>query len=467
MASPLELAPLALLPCLVLAWYLYRRRLARRPLSPPQATASRAESAATAHTAAVIPMPAPLAQPGETDAAALEESDATAIDVDAVDPKTEAQIYMSFGYLERAAEVLRAHIGEAGGDEETLATLCRLYLELRLPDEYCDILQRRQLDKAELEAAIRSGLRLSRNHLGLHVLADERLGLGPTAFAPATPAPPPAQAKAGAPARQAATRASAIPLPQGEPARLIAANDASLGALSVNETRVVRLFVPATRRIRLFLAAGDAENALPALREALRAQPDKPSLLIDLMQAHYLQRNVDAYARALWQFFAALGDNGAALRDKLLHYGLALGHHPAFAALAEARGRAELEAIGRRYSFCAQRPAAKADRWLVSRDTPDNAASAQSQDLLAEADSYLSFGQLDEALALLEAAILRTPHELALYPPLLELYERMGEPSRLAALQHALAGQAVGAPEEAKALLGTCARRLHPMDEVA
>ena len=464
MASPLELAPLALLPCLVLAWYLYRRRLARRPLSPPQATASRAESAATTHAAAVIPMPAPLAEPGKTDATALEESDATAIDVDAVDPKTEAQIYMSFGYLERAAEVLRAHIGEAGGDEETLATLCRLYLELRLPDEYCDILQRRQLDKAELEAAIRSGLRLSRNHLGLHVLADERLGLGPTAFAPATPAPPPAQAKAGAPARQAATRASAIPLPQGEPARLIAA---SLGALSVNETRVVRLFVPATRRIRLFLAAGDAENALPALREALRAQPDKPSLLIDLMQAHYLQRNVDAYARALWQFFAALGDNGAALRDKLLHYGLALGHHPAFAALAEARGRAELEAIGRRYSFCAQRPAAKADRWLVSRDTPDNAASAQSQDLLAEADSYLSFGQLDEALALLEAAILRTPHELALYPPLLELYERMGEPARLAALQHALATQAVGAPEEAKALLGTCARRLHPMDEVA
>ncbi|NDV13176.1 tetratricopeptide repeat protein [Crenobacter caeni] len=458
MGIPLDLLPLALLPCLALIWLLYRRRL--------RAQARKATPAQTALTTQASPV-AQTAVPSAPDSAdaGLAAEDANAIDVDAVDPKTEAQIYLSFGYVEQAAEVLRVHADQPGcADEETLATLCRLYLELHRPDDYCEILGRRNLAAAELEAAIRCGLKLERNHLGLRVLAEERLGLGPEAFSSSAKAAP--QVPHAATAKRPPVPAAAPTRPpEGEGMALVTANDTELGALSADETRVVRLFVPARRRIRLFLAAEDAENALPAVREALGTQPDRPSLLIDLMQVHYLQRNVDGYARALWQFFVALGENGEQLRERLLHYGLAIGHHPAFAALAEATCRADLEAIGRRHGFAHVRHAPAMARQLVRRDaaTPND----DSQPLLAEVDSYLTFGQFEEALAALETAITREPDNIPLYPVLLQLYERMDEPQRLAALRQCLAEGAAAIPDEAQALISACAKRLHHLDEVA
>ncbi|RQW25357.1 hypothetical protein EHS17_11950 [Rhodobacteraceae bacterium CH30] len=440
---------LSALGLVLLLWFvrLWQRRLASDVMVPPPVCA------------AVEPGVPPVQGDGE------QPSDQ--IDVHTVEPLTEAQVYLSFGYTQRAADTLRACVERDGAvNQEVLEILCRLYLELGELDGYCDILPLRQLTPAALEMAVRAGLALDRNHLGLRVLADEALQMGPEAF---TPVDIPANDKAGrmsspVPAAAVATtavQADAVPAD----VCLIDGAGAVLRSLEPDETRVICLFVPAQRRVRLLLAANDSDHALPALREALRETPGKPSLLIDLLQVHYQHRNIDAYALALWQLFVAMGEAGASLREKLLHHGLALGYHPAFAELAQADSRMVLEAIGQRYGFVRSRPLAKAKLWLVEKMA--DASEPMAASVLEEADAYLTFGQLEAALELLERSIASTPAQLELYPPLLALYEKMEDLPGLLALQHTLLHGTQALPDEGAVMINTLIRRLQRPAEVA
>lgn len=389
------------------------------------------------------------------------------IDVHTVEPLTEAQVYLSFGYTQRAADTLRACVErDEAVSQEVLEILCRLYLELGELDGYCDILPRRQLTPAALEMAVRAGLALDRNHLGLRVLADEALQMGPEAFTSADIAADDKAGQVSSPVPVAAVATSVVQA-DAAPAKvsLIDGAGAVLRSLAPDETRVICLFVPAQRRVRLLLAANDSDHALPALREALHETPGKPSLLIDLLQVHYQHRNIDSYALALWQLFVAMGAAGAGLREKLLHHGLALGYHPVFAELAQADSRMALEAIGQRYGFVRSRPPAKAKLWLVEKIA--DAAAPMVASVLEEADAYLTFGQLEAALALLERSIVSTPAQLELYPPLLALYEKMEDLSGLLALQHSLQHGTQTLPDEGAVMINTLIRRLQRPAEVA
>ncbi len=415
-------------------------------------------------------VPPPAGAPVEPDALPVQsdgEQPSDQIDVHTVEPLTEAQVYLSFGYTQRAADTLRACVEkDEAVSQEVMEILCRLYLELGELDGYCDILSLRQLKPEELETAVRAGLALDRNHLGLRVLADEALQMGPEAFTPVDVA---VEDKAGplpspVPVAAVATRAVQA---DGAPAQvsLIDGAGAVLRSLEPDETRVICLFVPAQRRVRLLLAANDSDHALPALREALRETPGKPSLLIDLLQVHYQHRNIDGYALALWQLFVAMAAAGAGLREKLLHHGLALGYHPAFAELAQADSRMALEAIGQRYGFVRSRPPAKAKLWLVEKVA--DAAEPMVASVLEEADAYLTFGQLEAALALLERSIVSAPAQLELYPPLLALYEKMEDLPGLLALQQRLQHGTQTLPDEGAVMINTLIRRLQRPAEVA
>jgi len=125
------------------------------------------------------------------------------IEVREVDPLAEAEIYLQFGYLERAADTLRGYADSVGqSDREGLRRLLELYRRLGRIDDYAEILERLcTAGEGEVFAreAVLAGLAADPDNLPLRVVAETRLGLGveqvnaligyDTGAAPAEPAP--------------------------------------------------------------------------------------------------------------------------------------------------------------------------------------------------------------------------------------------------------------------------------------
>lgn len=430
------------------------------------------------------PKPAPdLASPSEHSAPSSPESMESvdeAIQVGEVSALEEAEVFIQYGYLDRAANLLQQHLtSTATRDPGILETLLNLHLRLGNIDAYADLLEQAsaiQSDPERLRQAIIAGLRADPENLPLRVLAQTSLGLGvqhvntllgiepapatPEAIEATAPAPtdtPPEIPAAPAPpqpvrANQPTFR-KGLPLLQGE---------ISLSTLNDEEKSVLRAFAEPARAARIHLAVGSPIDAIPALQRAIHAQPKALVNHVELLKIYQAHKQIDAFVRTLWQLFVVLGPSGQALKDRWLSIGFSLGQHPALEALAQARDSTRIETIGQRFGFrgLERGPARKRPLVELVRDNDATDATESSDATLQEIDSYLEFGQIDLALERLEQAILSDPMAVHLYPPLLELYDRMDALGRLTDFASQIKQRVQRPPEEVVAMMSALFQRL-------
>lgn len=377
----------------------------------------------------------PLSAPTAAAAAADAVLDISVCDADVL---SEVDVYLQFGYLAQAAERLQHYLQQYPDADRERARLLDVYLRLQAIDAFAQVLQqlasRGRLTEAELAEAVVDGLRLDPDCLALRVLAEQTLGWDVATVSqrlglprPEVAVPPPLVA--------AAVTSGLLcqhgPLP-------------TPAALSAHEQCALSCLLPARRSAPLLAQWAVPQQAVRVLESALLRSPRPLTPLLDLLHLHYRQRDLPAFMRQLWHCFMLLGPHGVALRQGLLRLGFALGPHPLLEQLAAARDRASLQALGWAQGWGGSPPAPASLPLLTATALP--VAAAAPPDALAEADAYLDYGQYQQAQAVLEQAILAAPQDERLYPPLLELYEKLEAAPALCALLASLRRQSVAPP---------------------
>lgn len=438
---------------------------------------------------------APRVQPAPSQLLTETSSAKNSIEVAEADPLAEAAVYLEFGYLDRAAQCLRDHIEGAGGvNREVLHKLLQIYLRLESIDDYAEILDRLAAagDPPEfIQTAILSGLQVDQGNLQLRVFAETCLGLGPAQINKllgvedsrvfeeddSGDVRPEAASKSGAAAdpsyETSKHLAKVIPFPGDDHSKprivapLIAGSRQLQSALSNDERTMLRVFThPAhearMRRTeaRLHRESGDLDAAIASFRGAIAARPQALVNFVDLLSIFHLRREVGEYAATLWHLYTVLNGAGRALRERFLGMGFVLGHHPVFEALAQATEKHHLEKIGREFKFVAEEVASR--RVFLVEAVADNSSDAaiEDGDILREASGYIEFGQVDQAIQLLESAVINSPSDEQLYPLLLDLYDRMDELDRLRALTSEIKQGGHRLPEEIVPMMLSLQQRL-------
>jgi hypothetical protein len=238
-----------------------------------------------------------------------------------------------------------------------------------------------------------------------------------------------------------------------------------LAPLDDDEKQVLRAFSSPALEAKLSLASNDRESALAALRRAVAARPKAIAHYVDMLKLLYFKHNIDDYSHTLWQLHLALGNAGRDLKERLLGIGFVLGHHPVLESLAQARETREIEAIGKEHHLFPTEPAVEKRRPLVEAANAgsllDSMGGHGQNAILAEVDAYLEYGQLDEALALLENSVLEHPGEVSLYLPLLDLYDRMDALARFTRLASEIKKKIQRPPDEVIPLMTQLYQRLN------
>ena len=136
----------------------------------------------------------------------------------------------------------------------------------------------------------------------------------------------------------------------------------------------------------------------------------------------------------------------------MLGWGFSLGQHDVFNRLAMVSDEQEVKDIGKEFGY---RTVARnvQDQFfpLVSDEAGVGLGKSLGRDvssILQEADAYLMYGQLDEAMQVLEQGIRAHKSEPQLYINLFELYERAEDWERLEEFSKQLRTDAGNLPEE-------------------
>lgn len=463
---------------LLLLLLLWRRTQGKRPPARRPRARPSAPGAVLAETSQAEVGPRTIMEPPSKGA----------IEVTEVDPLAEVAVYIEFGYLEQAAQTLRWYVDGSGSNNPgALRKLLQVYHRMGRIDDYADILERlcdAGQDPGFVREAVLAGLTVDHDNLHLRVLAETRLGLGPEklaellgprkASAPeaAPPAPPPRSD-----VRPAAPRPAPAPRERvtkaARPALHLVEGEAPLKSLSAEEKVVLHIFANPAHEARLHLAVRDLDAAVPALRRAIAAQPRNLANFTELLRIFYVRRQIEEYAHTLWHLYSVLNGAGLPLRERLLGMGFTLGEHPLLEALAQSKDGRQVEAIGRQFGLIPAEtiPAARKFQLVevAQQGAPAPPLEAEKGgDILKEVDAYLEFGQTEQALDSLEAAVIRNPMDARLYPPLLDLYERMDDLPRFAALTSKIKKLVQRPPEEVVPMMLNLYQRLqHRRQETA
>lgn len=400
----------------------------------PQPAASPAAQPATAS----VPEPASQRLPGgpcdEPAGSAGADELQLEIGVADTDLLTEADVYLQFGYLDRAAALLRSYVDHNPPASRELARLLGLYLRLHAIDDFTEILQRLAalgiMTEADTAQAVVEGLRIDPDNLALRVFAEETLGWDMATVSRRIGLRQ--SAGAATPPEQHASPASTA----GDGSLQLVCGSQALAALNPHERMAICHLMPTRQGVRILQQQGEIATAIGTL-EALLAQTRHPlTPLMDILHLYYRQANLAGFTRRLWQSFVLLGEHGAALRERLLRMGFALGSHPVLDVLASGPDSTRLDALGREWGFVPPSTVAGGGIPLVTVHAAA-ASTATRHDALAEADAYLDYGQTEQALAVLEQAVFANPADVRLYPLLLDLYQRLEATDHLRALlQH-------------------------------
>lgn len=467
-------------------------RVARPPTTPattPAATAATKQE----HTRRPASRPAPDAAPAsptpieqstpseppldEYYANLFSEDSDDSFEVSETNPLAEAEIFLQYGYLDKAAELL-CWYAERGGsrDIKVHRMLMEIYQHLGRIDDYAESLER-LIDlagaTAQMRRALLNGLKIDPENLTLRVLAKERFDLGleetnaligyQTTEESRPPDPHTTPVSIATPAQQAAAPASQTTLVLG---------DQPIEPLTVEEAEVLHAFAEPDQKARLQLPHDTVTGTIRALRRGIAKNPQSLVHYTELLKIHLQHRDIDAYARTLWQLCLVLGSAGQALKERLLGAEFGQGYHPVLEALAQAETTAQIEAIGRDHGLfppeTVQR-AAHRKRPLVEAVAGDEAIAMglneSGHDVLREVDSYLEYGQIESALRHLEEAILADHTAVQLYPPLLDLYDRMDDLNRFSAFASKLKQKTLHPREEVVTMMSDLYQRLKSRTE--
>jgi tetratricopeptide (TPR) repeat protein len=450
-------APIQLLLAVVLSlfyWYLRKGRIAAemRKRRTSRQHISVAENPTQGPAQPQQPQPLPAhAGSSATGGDATKDS----IEVVDADPLAEAAVYLEFGYVDHAALVLRQYVSGVGSsDRNVMRRLLLLYKQLGRIDDYAEVLEL-LCEVSEtpdfVEAALLDGLHADIDNLHLRVIADTYLGLGPEKIGKllgieavvvedehkaVTQVPNTAATAEGKPNVRDAFPDKAIrqvlPLIEGGirlPDSFSNEEKAMLRVFShpVHESHLLRA------EGRMHSARGNPEAAIESLQRAIAVRPQALVSYVDLLWVLHRCGRIDDYSRLLWRFFYALHGAGRAVRERFLGMGLKLGSHPILESLLQITEWHQLEAIGVKHGLLTSGKDTKHKLHLVDSSWHATGIidAPSSSDVMDEVHSYLEFGQLDEAVATLEAAILAAPNDVNLYPPLLDIYDRMDALDRL------------------------------------
>ena len=399
------------------------------------------------------------------------EAEAAAVNVaQEVDALTEYKVYKQFGYHEKAAESLSQYLtsGSAAvsdGMRSTLVNeLVQLWLDAKKPDELAETLRQfgNLLTKAQTEDYIKQGLAVDKNNLNLRVLAEEVLGWGvqqtSAEIGERSGLDAPAQSKQ---TKQKSRRAVAeaeneqkvADLASAKSRKELVTNSKYAGAILVHDEEKAALmgFMEPESGYRLMKDRLAYDAAVSYANKAIR-QANKPAaLIIDALSLDYKNQNIDRFAQHLWQLYYTLGQYGRQVKERMLGWGLNLGEHPIFTQLEANPNEAQLREIGIANGFLDRGTSTqKAHRKPLIRTRTDDVSVKQTpaEKVLRDVESLLMYGQLDEAMNLLEESILEYPSESQLYITLFDICERAEEWERLEQVLHKIRANIQHPPEE-------------------
>lgn len=387
-----------------------------------------------------------------------------------VDALTEYKVYKQFGYHEKAAESLSQYLtsGSAAvsdGMRSTLVNeLVQLWLDAKKPDELAETLRQfsNLLTKAQTEDYIKQGLAVDKNNLNLRVLAEEVLGWGvqqtSAEIGERNGLDAPAQSKQ---TKQKSRRAVAeaeneqkvADLASAKSRKELVTNSKYAGAILVHDEEKAALmgFMEPESGYRLMKDRLAYDAAVSYANKAIR-QANKPAaLIIDALSLDYKNQNIDRFAQHLWQLYYTLGPYGRQVKERMLGWGLNLGEHPIFTQLEANPNEAQLREIGIANGFLDRGTSTqKAHRKPLIRTRTDDVSVKQTpaEKVLRDVESLLMYGQLDEAMNLLEESILEYPSESQLYITLFDICERAEEWERLEQVLHKIRANIQHPPEE-------------------
>ena len=169
------------------------------------------------------------------------------------------------------------------------------------------------------------------------------------------------------------------------------------------------------------------DRYLEHLRRRIGREPgDLLAHVRRILLAHACRRNAEV-EEGLSELFGILGDKGQSLRKRLLDL--------CGPALPAGRLQALEAAIAGQHG--GERTAALP--LVVRRQREEGKAPSGQQDALAEAAECLDNGQVEEALVLLEGALLERPNDAAITRALLDIYRRSRDLPRLQTMRSRLA----------------------------
>ena len=380
--------------------------------------------------------------------------DDTKVSVQDVDTLTEFNVYKQFGYFDKAAESLSAYLAKTPKKDPQLAgELVELWLQAKNVDAATEALTQYQdtLSEEQITQFVKEGLAIDENHLGLRVLAENKLGWSVKKTAEeigektglgheeAKPVQPTMRGKR----KETETE-------RKQPHKPLVAGRGVISGVSTDEKGAVLAFMEPEQSVKLLKNVLSYDAAIKYMNKAIRKSDKPASLLIDALSLDYRAKNINGFAGHLWNLYYSLGQYGRQVKERMLGWGYTMGQHPVFDRLEAAPNEAALRDLGIQQGWIDGGSLKKARyQALVTEKADVNAEPRTATErILKEAESLLMYGQLDNSMELLENAIAEYPQESQLYITLFDLYERAEEWTRLENLLQELRPKVQTLPEE-------------------
>ena len=253
----------------------------------------------------------------------LQEEDESSAKADLL---TEYEIYLQFGYLDKAAKTLSNYLAlESDPPIHLQKKLLELYLKSERIDDYADLLEvlykGKKIGKDILQVTTIAGLKVDRNNLSLRLLAQSELDWGPEevllqlgAQSKELIAATEKAMKLSTPRRRATDMVDSQETPK-EAKRLLLNGYARLvEKLDVEEKEAIKGFMPPRERARLFMIDGDYVNASLAFETALTEEKRPLTLLVDLLRLDFIGKNMESFIRHYYQLRLKIGTQGELLK---------------------------------------------------------------------------------------------------------------------------------------------------------
>ncbi|KLT72988.1 23S rRNA methyltransferase [Neisseria arctica] len=376
----------------------------------------------------------------------------TSVSAQEVDPLTEYQVYKQFGYEDKAAASLAGYLNHL--DEEAPEKLVHELVGLSLRAGNFDLLaetlgrHRNALSQDSMAEYIKAGLIAESTHLPLRVLAERELGWGmqevSRQIGEQTGLEEITQPALTIGVNKQATEGYSKRIP-------IVTGNLDVGNVSEEELGAVMGFVRPDKSAKILKNKVDYETALQQYNRAIQKSEKPASLIIDALRLDYQHEEVGQFAKHLWRLYYSLGQYGRQVKERMLGWGYSLGYHEVFDDLEKGPNEQQVREIGlaKGYLQPSARQMKAHYRDLVQKDTSlisENATPAEQA--VKEVESLLMYGQLDQAIGMLEQAVLQYSQESQLYIMLFDLYERSEDWVRLEQFLRILKERVDSLPEE-------------------